>query len=104
EGQLQNGSLQLHAPSITQLPDNFSQALSADALGEPIPSLRIEQVDSYRVATQLTPELLLARALTPERMRFNDLLNYLSYAEANGLTAERQWVALWRKLAYPLTL
>ena len=103
EGLLQGGTLRLHAPQVTHIPDNFAEALSADALGEQIP-LRIEQLDHYTVPTQLTPELLLARALTPERMGFKDLLNYLTYAEANGLSAERQWVALWRKLAYPLTL
>src|SRR5690606_8479450 len=46
EGVLQGGSLRLVAPQITTIPDNFSQALSADALGEPMP-IRIEQPDHY---------------------------------------------------------
>lgn len=103
EGLLQDGRLTLQQPQLTEIPPQFASALSADALGKQMP-LRTEQRDTLALNTQLTPELLLARALTPERMRFKDLLNYLSYASANGLSAERQWVALWRKLTYPLTL
>lgn len=54
--------------------------------------------------TSLTPELLIARVLTPERMSFIDLFDYIGYLSANHLVAERQVVAVWRKLIYPFTL
>ena len=53
---------------------------------------------------ELTPELLLARVLTPERMSFTDLLDYVRYLNQNRLVSDRQIVAIWRKLIYPFTL
>jgi lipopolysaccharide export system permease protein len=37
-------------------------------------------------------------------MSFIDLFNYIGYLSANHLVAERQIVAVWRKLIYPFTL
>ena len=54
--------------------------------------------------TSLTPERLIARVLTPERMSISDLIDYIRYLSENNLTTERQVVALWRKIAYPFTL
>jgi lipopolysaccharide export system permease protein len=54
--------------------------------------------------TTLTPERLIARILTPERMSLLDLTDYISYLKENQLQTERQVVALWRKMAYPFTL
>src|SRR5690606_10972828 len=54
--------------------------------------------------TSLTPELLMARVLTPERMSVTNLLRYIDYLQDNGLSTDRQVVAVWRKLIYPFTL
>jgi len=57
-----------------------------------------------RLDTTLTAERLLARTLTPERMTLLTLLDYIDYLDHNQLQADRQIVAVWRKLAYPFTL
>jgi lipopolysaccharide export system permease protein len=80
-------------------------------LGDPndpiTPDTKPVQVSSQAtldLSTTLTPELLLARVLTPERMSFLNLFEYIQYLSDNHLTAERQIVAVWRKLIYPFTL
>lgn len=80
-------------------------------LGDPnaqiSPDTRPVEVHSeakLEINTTLTPELLLARVLTPERMSFLNLFDYIRYLSDNHLTADRQIVAVWRKLIYPFTL
>lgn len=82
------------------------QALSslADAKVPDVPMSSVHKVDRRELDTTLTPERLLARVLMPERMSMLTLLDYIDYLSANQLQADRQVVALWRKLAYPFTL
>lgn len=56
------------------------------------------------LTTTLTPGRLLARVLTPERMSLTTLLDYIDYLKHNNLQADRQIVAVWRKVVYPFTL
>lgn len=66
--------------------------------------LELKKQPQISFDTSLTAERLLARVLTPERMSITTLLDYIDYLEANNLSAERQTVALWRKMSYPFTL
>ncbi len=68
------------------------------------PLLEVKQEAESSFDTSLTAERLLARVLTPERMSITNLLDYIDYLDDNNLSAERQTVALWRKMAYPFTL
>ena len=68
------------------------------------PLLELKQQPQIAFDTSLTAERLLARVLTPERMSITTLLDYIDYLEDNNLSAERQTVALWRKMSYPFTL
>lgn len=68
------------------------------------PLLGLKQEAKTSFDTSLTAERLLARVLTPERMSIATLLDYIDYLKNNNLSAERQTVALWRKMAYPFTL
>lgn len=77
----------------------FSQARPGT---QPLVTLKHE--DTLTLTTTLTPERLLARVLTPERMSMLTLWDYISYLHGNQLQADRQIVALWRKLIYPFTL
>jgi len=42
--------------------------------------------------------------LTPERMSMVNLWRYIDYLQSNRLGTDRQVVAVWRKLIYPVTL
>lgn len=60
--------------------------------------------DTLSLPTALSAERVLARAITPERMSLFNLVDYVRYLSDNRLTADRQVVAIWRKLIYPFTL
>ena len=76
----------------------------ADATVKNIPLLTVKHLPERTVETTLTPDRLVARILTPERMSLLALKDYIGYLNSNQLQADRQIVAVWRKVAYPFTL
>lgn len=76
----------------------------ADAKVSTEPVVKVTYADERSVETTLTAERLVARILTPERMSMLALQDYIDYLDRNQLQADRQVVAIWRKLAYPFTL
>ncbi len=76
----------------------------ADATVKNIPLLTVKHLPERTVETTLTPDRLVARILTPERMSLLALKDYIGYLNSNQLQADRQIVAIWRKVAYPFTL
>lgn len=76
----------------------------ADATVKNTPLITIKHLPERTVETTLTPERLVARILTPERMSLLALKDYIGYLNSNQLQADRQIVAVWRKVAYPFTL
>lgn len=103
EASFNDGALQLAGVTRNVINANTMQAL-ADAKPTARSPTQVEAVPNLTLQTSLTPELLLARVLTPERMSFFNLYRYIDYLEANQIVNERQIVAVWRKLIYPFTL
>jgi lipopolysaccharide export system permease protein len=68
------------------------------------PITEVVKLPRRELTTTLTPGRLLARVLTPERMSLTTLLDYIDYLKHNNLQADRQIVAVWRKVVYPFTL
>ncbi|MFW8565113.1 LPS export ABC transporter permease LptG [Orrella sp. 11846] len=100
---VKNDRIQLKDATINKLPSDAMQSLSeAKPLDQPLMMLTQEPIVEF--ASSLTPERLVARILVPERMSLLSLWDYTQYMKANGLTTDRQEVALWRKLAYPFTI
>ncbi|MPS27854.1 MAG: LPS export ABC transporter permease LptG [Alcaligenaceae bacterium] len=95
--------LRLHDVAITTISPSLESSLHGGARATEAPVV-VNREAERTVSTTLTPELLLARVLTPERMSFTDLLDYVGYLNKNHLTSDRQIVAIWRKLIYPFTL
>lgn len=102
-GQFVDGRLILQDLHTLQILPNSATAL-ADAQAPAVPMATQTQQASREIVTTLTPERLMARVLTPERMAITDLLDYIHYLEKNHLQSDRQEIALWRKIAYPFTL
>lgn len=102
-GHFSNGTLILDQVTENQIDARSISAL-ADAKTPATPINRIRLVGQVTLQTTLTPERLIARILTPERMSALDLLDYIGYLRSNHLQTDRQVVALWRKMAYPFTL
>lgn len=102
-GQFTDSQLVLRDVTETHLSELSHQALSqAQAPDEAL--VRIEKRPELTLQTTLTPDRLIARVVTPERMSILDLKDYIDYLDANKLQTKRQVVALWRKVAYPFTL
>jgi len=94
-----------------QLTNVTSNAIAPDALqalGDARPTtegpVTVQTQQSRTLSTSLTPQLLMARVLTPERMSMVNLWHYIDYLQSNRLSTDRQVVAVWRKLIYPVTL
>lgn len=68
------------------------------------PLMVVSRSPEVEISTTLTPSRLVSRILTPERMTWLMLSDYIDYLERNKLDADRQIVAIWRKVAYPFTL
>lgn len=102
-GTFKDGQLILTDATRNQLPADAVQALS-QANPPDSPLMQLHRLAEVRIETSLNPDRLVARILVPERMSLLALLDYTDYMEDNGLNADRQLVAVWRKIAYPFTL
>ncbi|ARP96625.1 LPS export ABC transporter permease LptG [Bordetella genomosp. 13] len=102
-GVLGNGALTLTDVVQTRIDPSAPQAL-ANARPPEQPPAHVTRLPELELTTTLSPERLLARVLTPERMSLVTLLDYIDYLHNNQLSADRQIVALWRKAVYPFTL
>lgn len=103
EGHFQNGKLLLSNITQTRIDENAISALT-DVTAPAAALTHVSNLDTRTLDTTLTPERLIARVLTPERMSVLTLLDYIGYLKNNNLQTDRQVVALWRKFAYPFTL
>lgn len=102
-GRFVDGKLVMEKVTENHIAPTISQTLS-DAQVSNTPSVTISQSLERSFDTSLTAERLVARILTPERMSLLALNDYIDYLNQNQLQADRQVVAIWRKLAYPFTL
>ena len=102
-GRFTDGKLIMQNVTENRIPASAKNAL-ADANVTNTPLMEVEKRNERTVDTTLTPERLVARILMPERMSLIALLDYIEYLHKNQLQADRQIVAVWRKVAYPFTL
>lgn len=102
-GRFTDGKLVMQKVVENHIAPSLERAL-ADAKVTSEPSVTITNSPERSFDTSLTAERLVARILTPERMSLVALYDYIQYLERNQLQADRQTVAIWRKLAYPFTL
>jgi len=102
-GRFEDGQMVLEGVTNHQVAKGADNALK-DGNAPKGPLLELSQSPEQAFDTSLTADRLLARVLTPERMSITTLIDYIDYLKDNNLSAERQVVALWRKMAYPFTL
>ena len=102
-GKFVKGKLDMQDVVETQLDSNIKSVL-ADAKVTTKPAVTVKQLPRQTIDTTLSSERLVARILTPERMSLMALHDYIDYLNRNQLLADRQIVAVWRKMAYPFTL
>lgn len=102
-GRFADGKLIMQKVTENHISAAIEQTL-ADAKVSTEPVAKVTYADERSIETTLTAERLVARILTPERMSMLALHDYIDYLDRNQLQADRQVVAIWRKLAYPFTL
>lgn len=102
-GRFVDGKLVMQKVTENHISPSIEKTLS-DAKASNTPSVTVTQSAERSFDTSLSPERLVARILTPERMSVLALHDYIDYLNRNQLQADRQVVAIWRKLAYPFTL
>jgi lipopolysaccharide export system permease protein len=101
QGRLQQGALHLSQATIRDLSGIYDidvKSLERQPIG-----VKVHQQDLI-YPSNLNADRLLARVVTPERMSLFNLVDYIGYLTDNRLVADRQIVAMWRKLIYPFTL
>lgn len=102
-GRFANGKLIMQNVTENLISPDIKKAL-ADATVKDEPLATIRHLPERTVETTLSPDRLVARILTPERMSLLALKDYIAYLSNNQLQSDRQVVAIWRKFAYPFTL
>ena len=102
-GKFVKGKLDMQDVVETHLAADIKSVL-ADAKVTGKPAATVKQLPQQTIDTTLSSERLVARILTPERMSLVALNDYIDYLNRNQLQADRQIVAVWRKMAYPFTL
>lgn len=102
-GTFEDGQMVLSGVTDTIVPENAVGAL-ADAKRPTQALVTVRKEPEKRMQTSLTPGRIAAKIATPERMSLVALWDYIGYLQSNQLDADRQIVAVWRKLAYPFTL
>jgi lipopolysaccharide export system permease protein len=98
-----NNTLLLKDATENRFADNAQLGL-VDGKPAQAPLMVVSRLPEVEISTTLTPARLVSRILTPERMTWLMLTDYIDYLERNKLDADRQIVAIWRKAAYPFTL
>jgi lipopolysaccharide export system permease protein len=102
-GTFEDGQMVLSGVTDTIVPDGAVGAL-ADGMRPTQALITVREDPEQRMQTSLTPGRIAAKIATPERMSLVALWDYIGYLQSNQLDADRQIVAVWRKLAYPFTL
>ena len=66
--------------------------------------LKMVKLDSMRLVSEVTPEILSVLFADPDRMSAYDLLAYTKHLEANNQRTDRYEIAFWKKIVYPLSI
>lgn len=65
--------------------------------------LQVRRADTLDWTTTVSPAMLEALLLDPSHMSLTDLWRYVQHLRANGQSAQRDEIALWRKTLYPFS-
>jgi lipopolysaccharide export system permease protein len=74
-------------------------ALARDGL----PAIGTQRLPEWRWPTAISPGMVAAALLSPDRMQTIGLFQYIRHLKANGQSAQRYEIEFWRKVFYPLS-
>ncbi|MBU3599549.1 LPS export ABC transporter permease LptG [Polynucleobacter sp. 30F-ANTBAC] len=94
-----NGQWQLNKVTETR----FSELTNSDRL-EPSFSTQIKKSDQLEIETEVSPQLLGALLIKPDRLSIIDLFSYINHLKENKQDYQRYAISFWKKVIYPFTI
>ncbi len=67
------------------------------------PQVVVEHLPEWRWASTISPDMVSAALLSPDRMQTIGLFQYINHLRDNGQSAQRYEIEFWRKVFYPLS-
>jgi lipopolysaccharide export system permease protein len=77
---------------------------SAESLKELATAVSTQTLESRKLASDITPEILAVLFADPDTMSAYDLSAYVQHLKENKQRAERYEIAFWKKLTYPFAV
>jgi lipopolysaccharide export system permease protein len=81
----------------------FTEIKSLNRL-DPSFSTKIKQSDSLDIETDVSPELLSALLIKPDRLSMINLFSYINHLQENKQDYQRYAISFWKKVIYPFTI
>jgi lipopolysaccharide export system permease protein len=94
-----------------KLQDVVQTQFAADAFKQPentaagrTAGITMQHLDQYRLASEITPDILSVVFADPDRMSAKDLAAYTKHLEENRQATNRYEIAFWKKVIYPFAV
>ena len=81
----------------------FTEINAASRL-DPSFSTKIKRTDSLDIETEVSPELLGALLIKPDRLSIINLFSYINHLKENKQDYQRYAISFWKKVIYPFTI
>lgn len=94
-----NGQWQLNKVTETR----FTEINTTDRL-DPSFSTEIKKSDQLEIETEVSPQLLGALLIKPDRLSIVDLFGYINHLRDNKQDYQRYAISFWKKVIYPFTI
>ena len=81
----------------------FTEIPGANRL-DPSFSTTIKRADSLDIETEVSPALLGALLIKPDRLSIINLFSYINHLQENKQDYQRYAISFWKKVIYPFTI
>ena len=71
---------------------------------DPSFSTQIKKTDTLDIETEVSPELLSALLIKPDRLSIINLFGYINHLQDNKQDYQRYAISFWKKVIYPFTI
>lgn len=71
---------------------------------DPSFTTQIKKTDTLDIETEVSPQLLGALLIKPDRLSIIDLFNYINHLKENKQDYQRYAISFWKKVIYPFTI
>jgi lipopolysaccharide export system permease protein len=71
---------------------------------DPSFNTEIKRLDTLDIETDVSPQLLGALLIKPDRLSIIDLFNYINHLKENKQDYQRYAISFWKKVIYPFTI